>query len=40
MEDPIADGLMDGRYQSGDSLVLTQQENRLCIECVKHAELT
>lgn len=40
VEDPIADGLMDGLYHNGDALVLTRRENRLCIECVKHAELT
>ena len=32
VEDAIADGLIDGRYQSGDALVLTERENTLYID--------
>ena len=32
VEDLIADGLIDGRYQRGDILILTERENALCID--------
>ena len=32
VEDPVADGLLSGRFQSGDALVLTVRENALAIE--------
>ena len=38
VEDVIADGLITGRCQHGDALVLTQQGENLCIEHAKKAE--
>ena len=32
VDDVIADGLIDGHYQRGDALILTAQENALCID--------
>ena len=32
VEDPVADGLLAGRFQNGDTVVLRVRENALAIE--------